>query len=161
MRLLVCGTREWSGAWEQIAIHLPDEDDLTIIHGACSRVRRGVQVSVDMIVDFVARGLGHRVEKYPVNRHLDGPWPAAGPHRNARMMAAKPERGLAFGPAWKRYKGPDKKLYKSLIGDPVVWINTGTGDMVRRMLDARLPVRWIETPEAPAVDLVTMPEPPR
>jgi len=149
MRLLVCGSRDWHGTWEDIAVHLPDVDDLTIIHGACSRIdSRGVQVSVDSIVAWIAPQLGHAVEAYPVNHGLDGPWPGAGPARNRRMLAVKPDRGLAFGPLWKM--DPSWKRYRP----------TGTGHMVGLMLAAKLPVRWILAPTLDAVDLIEIPTAP-
>jgi len=141
MRLLVCGSREWLGAWEEIGGQLPDVDDLTVIHGACSSVVGGVQRSVDMLADFVARGLGYHVDPYPVDHALDGPWPGAGPKRNARMLRdGRLTHGLAFGPLWR-----------------VTGRVTGTGDMVRRMLTAGLPVRWVAAPGFDAVDLTEMP----
>lgn len=150
MRLLVCGTRDWPGTWEDIAVHLPEDDDLTIIHGACSRIdSRGVQVSVDMIVDFVARGLGHKIERYPVNHGLDGPWPGAGPARNRRMLSVRPDRGLAFGTLWKMDKS--WKRYRP----------TGTGHMVGLMLSANLTVAWVSNPRADGVDLTEMPAAPQ
>lgn len=158
MRLLICGSRDWPGAWEDIAVHLPDEDDVTIIHGACSRIDpRGVQTSVDMIVDFAARGLGHRVEAYPVDIALDGRWPGAGPSRNRRMLReSSPAKGLAFGALWKlaaRNSHLDRPN-----GRP--WRQTGTGNMVYLMLAAKLPVRWVAAPGADAVSLTMMPAPP-
>lgn len=154
-RILVTGSREWPGTWEDMAVHFPEDGDVTIIHGACSRIRRGVQVSADMLADFIARGLGFAVEAYPVDHRIDGPWPGAGPLRNARMLAkSKPDRGLAFGALWKIGTG-----YAAMRSG--YWKHTGTGGMVSLMLDARLPVRWIAAPDAPAVDLVKMPEAPR
>jgi hypothetical protein len=164
VRLLVCGSREWPGSWEDIAIHLPDER-CTIIHGACSRVvrkqvgtRRGVpefanvEVSVDMLAGWCARQLGHDVEPHPVDYALDGPWPAAGPRRNARMLReSKPTHGLAFGAL---VKPAGASLTAGLK-------TTGTGNMVGLMLAARLRVRWVPAPGEPAQDLTTMPAPPQ
>ncbi len=100
-----------------------------------------------MLADFAARGLGHDVEAYPVDRRLDGPWPSAGPRRNERMLRlGRPERGLAFGALWKR------------AGQG--WKHTGTGGMCALMLAARVPVRWVAGAEAEAVELVEMPGPP-
>lgn len=164
-RVLVCGSREWPGTWEDIARHLPSPPAI-VMHGACSRLRqrpgssRWVEVSVDMLADHAAERLGLAIDSYPVDRAIDGPWPAAGPRRNARMMRGKPDRGLAFGALWK----PDTRrdaVYEALIGEGPSWRGTGTGDMVRRMLDAGLPVRWIAAPGAEPLDLVSMPEPPR
>ena len=183
MRILVCGSREWPGTWEDI--ELPDDDNVTVIHGAYSRIIGGVQVSVDMLADFVARGLGHAVDPYPVDHAIDGPWPGAGPRRNARMLRdGKPDRGLAFGPLWKRkpIQVPNctcgRPLWSSRLHDrkcPLrnstmslaialfdsTYIHTGTGDMVSKMLAAGIPVRWVASPGACALDLTTMPEPPR
>ena len=167
MRLLVCGTRQWSGSWEDIAEHLPDDmraHGVTIIHGACSRktskrigpqIIDDVEVSVDMLADFAARGLGFTVEPYPVDHSLDGPWPAAGPRRNARMLyRGKPTHGLAFGSLWKRE-------LSRIQGVHMRSKRTGTGDMVSRMITVGLPVRWVPAPGEPAQDLTAMPAPPR
>lgn len=152
MRLLVCGTREWPGTWEDIGEHLPDSGDVTVIHGACSRIMGGVEVSVDTLAAFVARGLGFHLEAYPVDHQIDGPWPAAGPRRNARMLAdGKPDSGLAFGALWKRESHVSKW--------PKRWKHTGTGDMVSKMLAAGLPVRWVSVPRAEPVGLETMSSP--
>lgn len=153
MRLLLCGTRNWPGAWEDIAVHLPEDGaDVTILHGACSNVviRDGhrVQVSVDTIVDWIAHGLGWLTERFPADWQRDGK--SAGPKRNARMLAeGKPDRGIAFGALYRSKSTATSKT----------WKRTGTGDMVNRMLRAGLPVRWIEKPGAHAIDLTEMPRP--
>lgn len=173
MRILVCGSREWPGAWEDIGVHFPENGDVTIIHGACSRVLRGVQVSVDMIADWIAHGLGFGIDAYPVDHAKDGPWPGAGPQRNARMLReSRPDRGLAFGALWKEDIDPWRcnrcGAPCSRVSDHHPWCSTkfeppqkptGTGGMVAKMLHAGLPVRWIAAPGAEAIDLVTMPEP--
>ncbi len=154
MKLLVCGSRKWTGHMMDIARELRDLPRGTvIIHGACSRRVDDLEVSVDMLADLVADRCGFPREPYPVDHALDGPWPGAGPRRNARMLAeGRPDRGLAFGALWRN--------------DPGEWMRrgarirkTGTGDMVHRMLAARLPVRWIATAGAEAVDLTEMPPP--
>ena len=160
MRLLVCGSREWSGTWEDIADHLPESGDVTIIHGACSRrVTRvsfgktfdNVEVSVDMLADFAARGLGHHVEAYPADWKKDGA--SAGPRRNTRMLAkGKVDRGLAFGALWMKRPPTAPKADED-------YRRTGTGDMVSKMLATRLPVRWVPAPGEPAQELTTMPAP--
>lgn len=51
----------------------------------------------DWIVDEVCKTHGFTVKSYPVIRSIDGPWPAAGPRRNMRMMVDfKPDFALAF-----------------------------------------------------------------
>lgn len=148
MRLLVCGSRTWTDrnaiARELIAL-APD----VVIHGAAA--------GADKIAGDVAYQWGIderrtlRILSYPADWNLDGN--AAGPIRNARMLAdGKPDRGLAFGPLWKRV---DRS---GLAGVP--FKHSGTGDMVAKMLRAGLPVRWVAEPGSFAVDLTTMPVPP-
>jgi hypothetical protein len=167
-RILVTGSRDYPGTWEDIAVHLPEEP-CVILHGACSRwrlgdrtysypVKGGVQCSVDMLADFAARGLGHHVDQYPVDERLDGPWPGAGPRRNERMLrTGKPGRGLAFGALWTNSGG----FTRTTPRDKRPWKHTGTGGMVKLMLDAKLPVRWVASPGADPVDLTQLPPPPR
>jgi hypothetical protein len=151
VRLLVCGSREWPGSWEDIAEHLPEGGDVTVIHGACSRkvtkVSRGsifhdVEVSVDMLADFAARGLGHHVVPFPADWSIGR---KAGPIRNSRMLTeGKPDRALAFG-----------ALFVAPFNDRGK--RTGTGDMVAKLLAAGIPVRWVEAPGQPARDLTALP----
>lgn len=61
--------------------------------------------------------------------------------------------GSPFGALWRWQSTRAHGVY--------LWHLTGTGGMVALMLAAGLPVRWVATPDAPAVDLVAMPEPPR
>jgi hypothetical protein len=175
MRLLVCGSRAWTDEHRirgEIAALAPSE----IIHGAAP--------GADTIAVFVStmwactEGRALVVAPYPALWERDGR--AAGPLRNARMLAdGKPDRGLAFGALWKR---GDEERSRTLeqqeavelmrnnwtvaqrlrrdIADLRKWKRTGTGDMVHRMLRASLPVRWIEAPNAVAVDLDKMPAPP-
>lgn len=142
MRLLVTGSREWPGTWHDIAAHVPWADGPVIIHGACSRFIGGRQVSVDMIVDELARDMGSLVEPYPVSIDADGPWPGAGPARNRRMLRlGKPTHGLAFGPLLKRAGSTQ---------------TTGTGHMVGLLRRAGIPVQWVSEPGASAIDLAPL-----
>ncbi len=139
MRLLVCGSRHWTAEApivDQLAALRPD----AVIHGAAA--------GADTIAEAACWVRGIPVERFPADWAQDGR--AAGPIRNERMRReGKPDRGLAFGALWRRG------------GAAPLWKCTGTGDMVRRMLDAGLPVRWVRDPEDQAVDLVTFPAPPR
>lgn len=157
-RILVTGSREWPGTWEDIAVHLPDGGDVTIIHGACSRKARFVgtdvfdETSVDMLADFAARGLGFNVVAFPADWSLGK---KAGPIRNAWMLrGGKPDRGLAFGALWRRRNDSSRRV------PGYGWRTTGTGGTVSLMLAAGLPVRWVPAPGAPAQDLTAMPSPP-
>jgi len=81
MKVLVCGPRRW--------LHQKSIEDAlrsfppgtVLVHGAA----RGA----DCIAGFVGEILGFEVREYPVNEALDGPWPAAGVRRNARMLRAE------------------------------------------------------------------------
>lgn len=143
IRILVCGSRTWT-AIEAIGAELPETDpdeDVVVIHGA--------EDGADRLAGICARGLAHREEPYPAEWGRLGS--AAGPIRNTRMLAeGKPDRGLAFGPLW---------MHRA--GSPLTsWSRTGTGDMVSKMLAAKLPVRWVASPGAAAIDLTEMPPPP-
>lgn len=148
MRLLVCGSRDWTDfnaiVRELIALS-PDE----LIHGAAPGADR---IAGDVAYRWaMAERRTLRILAYPADWNLDGK--AAGPIRNARMLAeGKPDRGLAFGALWKRARVANKRSGQG-------WKTTGTGDMVRKMIAARLPVRWVASPDAQAVDLVAMPVP--
>jgi len=141
MRLLVCGSRGWKDSdviAREMAPFLADGGPRVVIHGAAP--------GADAIAGWLAHfGFCVYTEEFPAD-WTEGK--RAGPLRNARMLAeGKPDRGLAFGPL---YRADGKR--------------TGTGDMVQRMLPKdparRLPVRWVAAPDAPAVDLTEMPEPP-
>jgi hypothetical protein len=143
MRLLVCGSRTWASG-HRIAECLHAMKPSVVIHGAA----RGA----DELADAIAKAEGMIVEAFPADWQRDKK--AAGPIRNARMLKdGKPDRGLAFGALWKSARASSKRSRHQFK-------YTGTGDMVAKMLRAGLPVRWVATPDAPAVDLVTMPEPP-
>jgi len=44
---------------------------------------------------------GYRVKSFPVDRRLDGDWPAAGPRRNRRMLRVSGARALIHFPGGK------------------------------------------------------------
>ena len=151
VRLLVCGSRTWADAprvGREIGLIAPSE----VIHGAAP----GADTMAASEAVGWACALGHAliVRPFPADWKRDGN--SAGPRRNARMLAeGKPDRGLAFGALYR--EADNRGGGARNTGAP----RTGTGDMVRRMLAAGLPVRWIATSDAPAIDLVAMPEPPR
>lgn len=55
-----------------------------LLHGECP------DGGADLIADIWARSHGIPADPTPVNHTLDGPWPGAGPRRNARMIAKRP-----------------------------------------------------------------------
>lgn len=99
MIVVVCGSRDWA---DGAAIHRRlsalsgEHEDITIIHGACSRKHptTGAEVSADMLADAAARELGF------------GPWPhpadweryglRAGRRRNRQMLDRCPDLVIAF-----------------------------------------------------------------
>lgn len=80
MKILVCGPRIWleQKPIEQVLRQFPRG---TLVHGGA----RGA----DVICGYVAEQLGFEVRAYPVDEALDGPWPAAGHFRNARMLRSE------------------------------------------------------------------------
>lgn len=97
MIVVVCGSRDWAdGAAIQRRLRaLPGEDeDITIIHGACSRKINGREVSADMLADKTALALGFKVEGYPADWQRHGG--RAGRIRNREMLDRCPDLVLAF-----------------------------------------------------------------
>lgn len=87
-----------SGALDDwCAQHVPVGDIPTVVHGACHLG------GVDQIAAEIAHGWGWTVEAHPAQGHPTqdfGPWPAAGPRRNAYMCSLGADVLLAFpGPA--------------------------------------------------------------
>lgn len=92
MRVLITGSRHWTNRdkIKSVLCTLRSKGSAVVIaHGCC----RGA----DVIAGGVAEGLGFRVERFAVDHRLDGPWPAAGPRRNQRMLTKfQPDLVLAF-----------------------------------------------------------------
>lgn len=149
MRLLVCGSRDWTDSGEiahHMALMFGKETDRLVIHGNCGDLLARPPRGADVLAGWCAAGVGAACEVYAVDPRLDGRWPSAGPRRNERMLReGRPDHGLAFGALWKRLMGMQKR--------------TGTGDMVQRMLDAHVPVRWVAAPGAKHVDITEMSRP--
>lgn len=95
MRLLVTGGRDYRDAAAinaaLDAVHAK-RGITAVIHGACH-----TPINADKLAGQWARDHGVPEEPWPVVRALDGPWPASGPHRNARMLGeSKPDGVVAF-----------------------------------------------------------------
>lgn len=97
MIVVVCGSRNW-GQYEPIHARLSalpgEHEDITIIHGACSRMVAGREGSADMLADKAARALGFTVDPNPADWRKHGK--AAGPVRNREMLDRGPDLVLAF-----------------------------------------------------------------
>ena len=88
MRVLITGSRDWTDEVTIRGALLPLQED-ELCHGDA----RGA----DKIAGRIAEELGWKVTPFPVDTSIDGPWPAAGHHRNRRMFDAfKPDLVLAF-----------------------------------------------------------------
>ena len=90
-RVLVTGSRDWQGAdaiatamWQACKGHGPSP---TLVSGACP-------TGADAIAEFIAESLGWPVERHPADWKQYGK--AAGPRRNAEMVALGADICLAF-----------------------------------------------------------------
>lgn len=97
-RLLTTGSRGWSdierlhSALESIRRGYCRERNLIVVHGDCPD-------GADAIVKAWAlslEGQGVFEEPHPADTDKFGPWPGAGPKRNAHMVNLGAHRGLAF-----------------------------------------------------------------
>jgi hypothetical protein len=122
VRVIVTGSRSWPCGELAVRVvgRLQDRygEALVIVHGGA----RGV----DAAFDAAARRAGVRVEAHPAEWDRLGR--AAGPKRNARMVA----RGARFAVA----------VHPDLAG------SMGTRDCVRRCLEAEIPVWLIDAAQA-------------
>lgn len=108
MKVLVCGSREWTNekAIEREFRKLPQ--GTTIIHGACP-------TGADHLADKWAMKMGFSIRRYPADWEGEaaatGSARAAGPKRNARMIREEHKSGdsiafaLAFTPDLARSRG--------------------------------------------------------
>lgn len=91
MRVLITGSRHWKDLSRIVAFMQSLPHHAVVIHGASPGG------GVDSMADFAAKGCNLRVEPYPVDHELDGPWPAAGMRRNSRMVNwSRPDIAVAF-----------------------------------------------------------------
>ncbi len=92
-RVLVCGGRYYDdreALWSFLDRCHVAAPITCLIDGACHLG------GADLLAHQWARAHGVPTERYPVDERIDGPWPAAGNRRNARMQAAsRPDVVLA------------------------------------------------------------------
>lgn len=92
MKIVVTGGRNFTDG-ERIAA------DVRALRGMMKleRLAHGDAPGADRLAHQAGLAAGIEVGKYPVDRKIDGRWPAAGPRRNARMLEAeRPELVLAY-----------------------------------------------------------------
>lgn len=101
-RILVTGSRDWTN--ENLIRHqltrvwLTVDRPFTVIHGACPT---GADwMASDWVANMLEAEMGDvREEEHPAQNHPTedfGPWPAAGPRRNAHMVRLGADLCLAF-----------------------------------------------------------------
>lgn len=96
-RVLICGGRKFTDAaflrtaLENLLFYGPTiPPDLFIIEGACPTGADELAYQWRILNRLDG-------QRYPVVNSIDGPWPAAGHRRNARMLRlGMPDRGIAF-----------------------------------------------------------------
>lgn len=108
MRIVTTGGRDFTDRelvrW---ALRLLRPDD--VAHGACGMETNdvgrttGTLRGADLLADEEALGIANlrrfpvSPRRFPVDHDIDGPWPAAGPRRNQRMLDSfRPDLVLAF-----------------------------------------------------------------
>lgn len=137
MKVLVCGSREWTDRRTIREWLAKCPKGSVIVHGAA----RGA----DAIAGEEARALGFEVREYPADweRHRKG----AGPIRNQQMLDAEsPDAVLAF--SWV-VAPKDRTAPKS--------ITRGTSDMVVRALEAGVRVTIVPPRRLTAQSLLSEP----
>lgn len=77
--VIVTGSRDWRDCALPDRV-LTDLNPRLLVHGACP------VGGADWVADEWAKRHAVPVEPVPAVRHLDGPWPKAGPNRNLRML---------------------------------------------------------------------------
>ena len=123
MRVLVCGGRHFDdytfvrNALENLLFYgnlIPK--GLVIIEGACP-------TGADEMAHIWATRNNLENERYPVDHALDGPWPAAGPIRNSRMLKkSRPTMGISF---------PGGKGTADMVKKLKAYVNPDTGEGIR------------------------------
>jgi hypothetical protein len=94
VRLLICGSRYWDDESVIADILAITPADATVIHGAA----RGA----DKLADDVAKEFGLTIEAYPVDWSQGK---AAGPQRNAEMVAQRCRPGVRPPPRGTSHEG--------------------------------------------------------
>lgn len=95
MKVIVCGSREWTDRGSIEAVLSKLEADTIVLHGGC----RGA----DALAGEVAEGLGFTVIEFPALWATEGK--SAGPRRNVRMLGQRPDRVIAFHEDLDKSKG--------------------------------------------------------
>jgi hypothetical protein len=116
-RVLVCGGRNYANKFRVFEI-LDTAHEANpiceVVHGDCHLG------GADLLAKQWAQARGVPERGFPVDHDVDGPWPAAGPRRNERMLTeAKPHMVIAF-PGGKGTAGMCRLAHTA--GVPVVVI---------------------------------------
>jgi hypothetical protein len=133
VRIIVTGCRRWDcrALADRVIARLVDRHGkagLVLIHGACP-------TGVDRAFEEACSWADVAVERHPADWAAFGNW--AGPRRNQEMTDAGADLCLAFHPSLRTSKG--------------------TGDMVRRALQAHIPTWWTRAKDEVPVRLLEFP----
>lgn len=136
MKLLVCGSRDWTDRETIRAWLRKFPKGSTVIHGDCGdtdasgRAFRGA----DKIAGEEADGLGFTVRAYPADWSIG---PSAGPLRNQRMLD---EEGHTYALSNAQKFGRCLAFTWAIVRNDSTRRLTGTGDMVSRCVEAGIVV---------------------
>ena len=142
MRIMVCGAEDWmdeATVQREIMLLAPG----VVLHTAAP----GFGAIVAYVATMAACVEGRSLVVVPFHADPTRDGKLAEAFRDSRMIAeGRPHQGLAFGPLYQPMaQGTHRR--------------TDLGDVVAKMIDAHVPVRWIPDPDSTAQDLVEMPPP--
>lgn len=127
MRVLVCGSRDWSD-WRRIDAVLRElvlADDVTLVHGGA----RGA----DALAHQVGVVRGWNIERFPARWNVDGR--AAGFVRNVEMLRTDPHLVVGF----------KERLSSGLVSG-------GTEHMLKISMNQVRPVVWVSSSQVVRLD---------
>lgn len=105
MRVLVTGSRDWADwmtVWDVLSSEWLTSSgwQFVVVHGQCpSGADKIADEWCESMIDPEVTGDSIAVERHPAQGHPSqdfGPWPAAGPRRNAYMVSLGADLCLAF-----------------------------------------------------------------
>lgn len=105
--------------------------------GRRHEVRHGDAIGTDTHVDELCRKWGIPVARFPAVDEIDGPWPAAGPRRNARMLTTHPPAEVLAAFPGDRGTASAVRIARSLHLPVFVWDELASDFVLQAGLDRR------------------------